>query len=134
MSRSGYSDDWDDESQLWLYRQAVKKAIEGKRGQQFMRDLITALDALPVKRLIEADLEYDGEVCALGSVGKLRGIPMNGLDTHDRDEMAATFGVAPSLAAEVMFENDEGAFKRETPEQRWERMRQWAVDNLEAPR
>lgn len=133
MSRSGYHDDCDDDGTLWLYRQAVANAMKGKRGQQLMRDLVSALDAMPVKRLISGQLEEGGEVCALGSVGKLRGIPMEPFDPYEPleyDELAKAFDVAPSLAREVMYENDEGAWKMETPEQRFERVRQWAVENL----
>jgi hypothetical protein len=47
MSRSGYSDDhseWD----LIRWRGAVASAIRGKRGQAFLRELLVALDAMPV--------------------------------------------------------------------------------------
>lgn len=131
MSRSGYSDDCTGWA-LICWRGAVAQAIRGKRGQQFLRDLVTALDALPTKRLIDEELEADGEVCALGSVGKLRGIAMAGLDPYDREGVAQTFGIARALAAEIMFENDDGFWRHDTPEQRWVRMRQWAVDNLKA--
>ncbi len=134
MSRSGYTDDFDEEWRLWFYRSAVESAIKGRRGQQFLRDLIIALDALPVKRLIEGELEEGGEVCALGSVGKMRGLSMEGIDTSDRDELSRLFGIAPSMAAEVMYENDEGAFRSETPEHRWVRVRQWAVENVKVMR
>lgn len=130
MSRSGYHDDYDEDGTLWLYRQAVANAVNGKRGQQLMRDLVAALDAMPVKRLISGQLEEGGEVCALGSIGKLRNLSMEAIDPLEYDDLAKTFNVAPSLAREVMYENDEGGWKIETPEQRWLRMRDWAMDNL----
>jgi len=37
----------------------------GRRGQKFLRDLIVALDEMPVKRLIKNDLHAHGEVCTL---------------------------------------------------------------------
>lgn len=56
MSRSGYTDDgWDDESAQWAairYAGALKSAVRGKKGQAFLRELLAALDAMPVKRLI----------------------------------------------------------------------------------
>lgn len=135
MSRSGYHDDFDENGTLWLYRQAVANAIRGKRGQKLMRDLVTALDAMPVKRLIAGELEENGEVCALGSVGKLRNIPMENLDPTEPDDVARAFGIATSLAREIVYENDEGTYgQRETPEERWTRIRQWAVEQLADPR
>lgn len=131
MSRACYTDDWDNESELWLYRQAVQKSIDGKRGQQFLKDLIVALDALPTKRLIDEELELEGgEVCALGSVGKFRNVDMGQLDVLEHDELGKAFNIAPSLAREVMYENDEVGGYSETPEQRWIRMREWALSNI----
>ncbi len=49
MSRSGYSDDCDN---LQLWRQAVDRAISGKRGQAVLREMLASLEALPQKRLI----------------------------------------------------------------------------------
>lgn len=126
MSRSGYSDDYEN---INLYRAAVDRAISGKRGQAFLRELAEALDAMPVKRLITDALEHEGEVCALGSVGLKRGIDMKALDPHEPDQIGLVFNIAPSLAAEVEFENDE-RYESQTPERRWERMRKWAADNL----
>lgn len=134
MSRSGYTDDCNDTGLLWLYRQAVERAIRGMRGQRLIHDLITALDAIPTKRLIDGELEEGGEVCALGCMGKFRNVPMESLDPHDWDELSKTFDIAPSLAREIMYENDEGGLSTETPEQRWIRLRQWAVDNLKVTR
>jgi len=47
MSRSGYSDDCDDQWSLICWRGAVKSAIRGKRGQAFLKEMLAALDALP---------------------------------------------------------------------------------------
>lgn len=137
MSRSGYTDDPD--GFIWLYRRAVENAIGGKRGQEFLRDLIAALDALPNKRLIADYLESDGEVCAIGAVGVLRGVNMSGVDPSDSHQVAKLFGIASCMAAEIVFENDElcgGAYwvtNDETPEARWQRMRDWATQNLKSP-
>ena len=76
MSRSGYSVDGDlDHWQLIRWRGAVNSAMNGKRGQAFLRELLDALDALPEPKLIDHDLvRYDGSTdtnlfCALGAVG-----------------------------------------------------------------
>lgn len=134
MSRSGYSDDLDP-LDLGRWRGQVKSAIRGKRGQQFFRELIVALDAMPEKKLVRGDLEDEsGCVCALGALGKHRSVPLDLLDTYDYDQLGQTFDIAHQLAQEVMFENDEGTWQRETPEERWQRMRDWAAKHLRADR
>ncbi len=122
MSRSGYSDDcngWD----LIRWRGAVSSAIRGKRGQAFLQEMADALDILEAKRLISDELVQDGEVCALGAVGITRKIAMDGVDPYDRDMVAGLFGIAPALAAEIMFQNDDWSY--ETSEHRFARMRAW---------
>lgn len=44
MSRSGYVDDYE---YLELYRASVERAIRGKRGQAFLRELAKVLDSVP---------------------------------------------------------------------------------------
>lgn len=127
MSRSGYSDcceGW----QLIRWRGAVASAIRGQRGQAFLYEMLHALAALPERKLIEADLEKEGAVCALGAVGKARGLDMGRLDPDDHEAVAAFFDIPHALACEVMFWNDE--YYREAPEARFERMRQWIEDNI----
>ena len=130
MSRSGYVEDWDDNWQIIMGRGAVASAIKGKRGQALLREMLAALDAMPEKRLIAAKLEKDGCVCALGAVGKARGVSMSGVDPEDKYAVADLFGVAPALAAEIVYENDEGAFYTETPEARFQRMRRWVEGQI----
>lgn len=131
MSRSGYSEDYDDNS-AFLYRGAVQSAIRGQRGQAFLKEMLAAMDALPEPRLIAGELiGEDGAVCAIGSVGKARGIDMTKLDPEYAEGVAAAFGIAPALAREIVFENDdEFAFVHETPERRFERMRTWIINHL----
>lgn len=105
---------------------AVASAFKGKRGQAFLKEMLAALDALPEKRLIENDLEQiDGAVCALGAVGKARGVDMKKVDPEDHHRVAATFSIPHALACEIMFTNDEGFGWRITPEERFIRMRAW---------
>lgn len=132
MSRSGYSDDCGGWS-LIRWRGAVTSAIKGKRGQEFFRELAVALDAMPERRLIADELQtVEGEFCTIGVLGHARGVDMAKLDPTDRETVAAAFNIAPALAAEIVFENDEGTWCKETPEQRWSRMRQWVEANLGA--
>lgn len=144
MSRSGYSDDEDDMLALYRWRGQVASAIRGKRGQAFLRDLAMALDAMPVKRLISNELiseppafippaianRVPPAVCAIGSLGVVRGVDLKSLDPENYDAIADKFGIAHQLVQEVEFMNDEYSYKIETPEQKWERMREWVRANI----
>ena len=124
MSRSGYSDDLDNWAMI-KWRGVVASATRGKRGQAFFRDLLTALDAMPEKRLIANELETeDGAVCAIGALGKARGIPMRDLDPENSAAVSGVFDIAEPLAQEVVYMNDEVGW-RETPEERFFRIRSW---------
>ena len=125
MSRSGYSEDCDDHWQAIMWRGAVASAIRGKRGQEFLREMLAALDAVESHRLIADNLKTkDGEVCALGAVAAARGLDVSAIDPEDYATVANVFGLPRSLAQEIMFENDE-AVTRETPEARYIRIRSW---------
>lgn len=130
MSRSGYSDDIDNWA-LIRYRGAVASSFHGRRGRAFLREMLDALDALAVKRLVAEDLEAEGEVCALGAVGRRRGMDMTDLDPCDAETMSYVFGVAPAFIREVTYMNDEHLWKPETPEERFSRMRDWIVTELD---
>jgi hypothetical protein len=128
VSRSGYNDDgteWD----LIKWRGAVASAVRGKRGQAFLREMLVALDAIPTKQLIDRNLETLNGVCAIGAVGRRRSLNLSKIDPDDRESVAGEFGIAPALAAEIMYENDEaGAYWRhETREERWSRIRDWVA-------
>lgn len=127
MSRSGYSEDPDDNWSWIKWRGIIASAIRGQRGQRFLRELIEALDATPVKALIANEIEAAGEYCALGVLGKRRGIDLKTLDSFDHSGLGAAFDIASQLAQEVMFINDEYA---RTPEQRWKAVRDWAESCL----
>lgn len=134
MSRSGYQDDcggWE----LIMWRGAVSSAIRGKRGQKFMLELLAALDSLPEKRLIAHELrDEDGAVCALGAIAASRRLDVARIDVDDRDAVAATFGIAPALAAEIAFINDDDfGYQNQTPEKRFTSVREWVVEQIVAP-
>lgn len=135
VSRSGYTDDCDG-SELAMWRGVIASASRGKRGQKFFRDLLSALDAMPKQELIAGDLETtDGEVCALGALGRRKGVDVESMDTYDWSGLSETFDIAPQLAQETMYENDDGGpiswpTKTESPAERWKRMRAWAVKNI----
>lgn len=141
MTRHGFVDycDFDEDPNLlegrWLAR--VKSAMRGKRGQAFLRDLIAALDAMPVKELHPHNVAGEN-LCAMGVVGVYRGAdltkPQEELNEEDGDHEWATeytgdiLDIAPSLAREVAYLNDEGFYG--TPAETWSQMRRWAEKNL----
>jgi hypothetical protein len=146
MSRSGYDDCDCDNQSLYLYRANVDRAFDGKRGQAFLKEMLAAMDAMPEKRLISfgfeiAEPRYPGErigdVCALGTVSKSRGIKMPDVDPEDTDyaigEIASKrLGIAECMAREIMYMNDEfhNHRKTETPEERFARMRNWVEKQI----
>lgn len=133
MSRSGYSEDIEDNWAMIKWRGQVASAIRGKRGQKLLSELLAALDAMPVKELVAEELETpQGEVCALGCLGKARQLDMSKIDPEEYDQVAAAFDIAPQLAQEIVWENDE-AWGSETPEHRWERMRKWVASKVIGP-
>lgn len=131
MSRSGYSDDCDGWA-LIRWRGAVTSASRGKRGQSFFKELLAALDAMPVKRLIANELEEAGEHCALGVLGSAKGMELSTIDPEDPHQVSEQFDIACALAKEVVYENDEGCWQSdiETPEARWIRVRAWVAAQI----
>jgi hypothetical protein len=132
VSRHGYTEDCDETWDHIRWRGAVAAAIKGKRGQAFLLEMFRAMEELPVKKLVTDMLqdEYeDAAVCALGSVGRARGMNMEGIDIDDYEEIAAAFGIPNALAQEIMWENDEGPW-HETAEKRFHRLRKWIIGNL----
>lgn len=142
MSRHNYSDDLDQWA-LIKWRGQVASAIRGKRGQRLLLDLIAALDAMPEKVLIAGELvNSDGDYCALGAVGAKRGIVMDALDPEESETVAEVFDIADQLAREIAYVNDDGGrdwkvvngeWKHcpETPQERWARVRAWAVKHVQ---
>jgi len=54
---------------------------------------------------------------------------------YDAPAVAKKFGIAECMVREITFENDEGAgywVMDDTPEKRWQRMRDWASRNLKS--
>lgn len=135
MSRSGYTDDCDGWA-LVRWRGAVNSAIKGKRGQQTLREILCALDAMPVKELAaDSFASANGQFCILGALGAARGMPLETLDPDDPEGVAGKFGIAIAMVREIVYENDECSPwlpypQKETPAARWSRMRAWVVANI----
>lgn len=137
MTRSNYNLDIGSDEERWAvirWRGAVKSAIRGQRGQRLLSDLADALDSMPVKELTKNHLvDGHGEVCALGALARSRQLDIESTDPEDAEAVAALFDIAPALAREVAYQNDEWAWFEETPAGRWSRMRRWVEDNLIRP-
>lgn len=156
MSRSGYSDDCEDQWASIRWRGAVNSAIKGARGQAFLRELLADLEAMPNKRLVSGELQAEGDYCALGVVGHGRGMDLSKIDTEDWSQLSEEFGISAALAREIMFENDDaiaderainvqicGPMRRweshtqlrwepnpNAGRRRWELVHKWATNNL----
>jgi hypothetical protein len=107
----------------------VSSALKVKRDQAFLIEPHDAMDAMPNKRLVADTLEADGQFCTLGVLSAMRSIEMSVIDAHCRETVSGAFRIAPAMAAEVVFENDECGWN-ETPEQRWQRMRNWVGSQI----
>jgi len=132
MSRSGYRDDFDpsDNPACLLWPSIVRKAINGKRGQKFLKELRGFMDVMPSKRIIRNKLiNAEGECCTIGVFCKAKNIDVN-FDYHDPTEVGASVGIARSMAAEIEYMNDEWNPPGETPEKRWIRMRKWVDEKI----
>ena len=128
MSRHGYSDNCEN---LAMWRGVIASAARGKRGQAFFRALIEALDGMPEKRLVVGELrDAEGSVCALGCLGQARGVDIGSVDTEDWGKLGELFDIAPQLAQEVMFVNDEDFRGRHSPEERWRVVRAWVARQI----
>lgn len=138
MSRSGYVGCGNlGPLELGRWRAQVASSIRGKRGQQFLRELADAMDAMPVKELIaNALVNSEGSCCTIGVVCKLRNVDVSNVDVTDPELVGNLVGISRQLAAEIEYMNDEcpdfrkdpetGEWKwDETPAERWTRMRKW---------
>ncbi len=136
MSRCGYSEDSDDQWAMIRWRGAVNSAINGKRGQAFLKEMLAAMDAMPVKELIADDLVAvapagNVHVCAIGSVMVARGIDASNIDPEDPERIAKTMGISSALVQEIEYINDEPSWReRTTPEKRFEMVREWIVRHI----
>lgn len=137
MSRSGYYDDGENWS-LICWRGAVASAIRGKRGQKFLRELLSTLEAMPEKRLLAVTVNKPEGCCTLGSISSSSGVDTSDLDAQIdsgndweiAEKLASRLDIAPAMAKEIVYMNDEGSWNSETPEQRWNRMRQWVAEQI----
>lgn len=148
MSRV-YCDDSMDFGQYALWEGNATRAIEGRKGQKFLREVERALVEMPVPRLIAGSFSLEGEVCLLGAcavqrcvdAGLDRQVALAYVEDHwggERDEDAAcvgkrSLGLTYVLAWELTYLND-GHPELDpcpgTPEERWARCLAWVRERI----
>jgi len=152
MSR--FFDDCYDEdfpNQAALYEANTERALKGKRGQAFLREMEAALLALPRKRLIEGNICMGGEVCAIGALALKRLVdggksleaalawleeraPHNS-DAHETADFAERhFKVLERFSFKMAYVNDEHGYTNDTPEQRYDTVLGWVRENIDKAR
>ncbi len=121
MSRipEGEYDDEDSQRRYALQCANLKRQINGKRGQAFLRELLGALEALPEKALIEGHVSAAGMVCTFGALALKRRT-----DAGEQRE-----AVLADLESVVVHLRDEDGDEPEDYEPMWE----WAERELAAP-
>lgn len=156
MPRSLNINEWDSPEAQWAgirWAGALKQALNSARGQALLKELESALLAMPAKRLIPYEWADKGDVCTLGSLDVYRMMGRTGMnwdaarlvvqqtaversqdrwgEYHDDEDNPATFakyrlGMTFTLAWEIIYENDEAFyFRTGTPEELHARMLRW---------
>jgi len=109
MSRSGYCEYDGDEDQWAMirWRGAVASAFRGKKGQSFLKEMLSAMEAMPEKKLYANILSCEKGDCAMGTVVRSRGLDVNNIDPEDYSSVAHVLGINKKLAQEIAYMNDE---------------------------
>lgn len=146
MNRSGYTSDIGDHLEYGRWRGQVASSIKSKRGQAFLKELASAMDAMPEKVLIKNNLVDDsGNCCTIGVICKKRNIDTKEVDCSDPESVGGIVGISKQMAAEIEYWNDEVGedlvntgtesnpswkWVDETPQERWKRMREWVEKHI----
>lgn len=158
MSRAtSWEDDEPYPNASALFQANVDRALKGKKGQTFLREIESALLAMPEKKLIGSAVCEGGQVCLLGAVaveravknGKSRadalaelekeakehgqyepeGVNWDEADDETLEYLRSLLGIKQfPLAWTFVHENDECHVR--TPEERYERMLKWVQRNI----
>lgn len=142
--------DYDYPGQWALWENALWRAINGRRGQQVLRDLERALVALPEKALMDGGLSDGKQVCAVGAYVAQKRVEagedraavledilaprddwgyMDGWEVEERTiSHGRLAGMQLTLIVAIAGHNDD--LYRVTPEERYERMLAWVRDRI----
>lgn len=157
MSRFGDYGDNDGSTITWeMWEHNVNAALNGKRGQKALRELLLALDAIPGHRLIRDSFASstpttdapDGQACAIGAwvaykriaTGKATGWRecIEQLETqygypegYETSEIGKReLGITRVLAEHLAWRNDEMYHSAPTPEALWEATRAYVLSKI----
>lgn len=148
MSRFDDCYDEDFPNQAALYQANTERALKGKRGKAFLRELEAALLTLSEKRLIEGRVCEEGQVCAMGALALKRKVdsgmqvkealewleaeaPEEGYADETGRFMEKHFGIMERLSIHAAYVNDEyGAYGRQTAEERYGKVLKWVQEEL----
>lgn len=144
----------EDELRAWAFSGNIRRAVAGKKGRKFLAELEAALVAMPEKRLAEgamaSTLHEPGSVCALGAVAVARAVAAGKSRRAAIGELVEKFSpfeqgwvltqqasehlnICHPLAYAVVERNDESPYSRkETPEERYDRVLAWVRESLAA--
>lgn len=151
MSRFDDCYDEDFPNQAALYHANTERALKGKRGQAFLKELEAALLMLPEKVLIEGSICREGAVCANGALALKRKVDagmqipealkwleenkpdddFNGGDAGQTgDFMEKHFGILSRLAVHTAFVNDEHRQTDHSDHGRYEKVLSWVRSQI----
>ena len=86
----------------------LRRAIEGKKGQEFLKKLLAALDAMELKELHTDDFKNkNGGLCAIGCYANHFKIRVDDLYSDDAFSISKRLGISKTLAFKIIFQNDE---------------------------
>ena len=98
--RINYSEEENWPGQFELWQANCWRSIYGKAGQYELRELETALLAMPEKRLIRGALtDEKGGVCAIACYAKHKGVDLSTFDPDDESDEVGIAGGMPRLVA-----------------------------------
>jgi hypothetical protein len=96
--RISYSDEEDFPGQFGLWQGNCQRSLHGKAGQAALRELETALLALPDKRLIAGEFDNGEDVCAIGALARYKHLTPRADPEGEMVEIGEECGM-PSLVA-----------------------------------
>lgn len=132
--RLNWCDEEDRPGQFALWNANCRRSLRGKAGQRELRELETALLALPEKRLIHGALQDDdGGVCAIACYAKHKGVDLSRFDAEvESDKVGIAAGMPRLVAWKVVALNDidcgdmwGSGSGNMTPEKRYEKVLAW---------
>jgi len=107
MSRVN-SHEIENQGTLNLLEANLDRTIKGKKGQEFLKKLLSALDAMQVKELhTDALKNEEGGFCALGCYANHFKVKTDDIYPDDALAISKRFGISQMLVWQIIWENDE---------------------------